>query len=116
MSKRKYRVLWTEIAARDLEEIVYHIARDSPGNARNVLKKLKDKAAALKDFPLRGRIVPELTRLGLRSWREIVSKPYRIVYRVDSQSVVVLAVFDSRRDLEDLLLERMVRATSSKDY
>ena len=114
MSERKYLVLWTEIAARDLEEIVYHIAWGSPGNARNVLKKLKDKAAALEDFPLRGRVVPELARFGLRSWREIVSKPYRIVYRVDSQSVVVLAVFDSRRDLEDLLLERMVRTQPNK--
>jgi len=114
MSERKYRVLWTEIAARDLEEIVYHIARDSPGNAQNVFKKLKGKAAALKDFPLRGRVVPELAGFGLRSWREIVSKPYRIVYRVDSQSVVVLAVFDSRRDLEDLLLERMVRTPPNK--
>ncbi len=115
MSNRKCRVLWTEIAARDLEEIVCNIARDSPGNARNVLKKLKGKAAALEDFPLRGRVVPELARFGLRSWREIVSKPWRIVYRVDSKSVAVLAVFDSRRDLEDLLLERMIRTPPSKE-
>ncbi|MDP8257311.1 MAG: type II toxin-antitoxin system RelE/ParE family toxin [Candidatus Alcyoniella australis] len=109
MSERKYKVLWAESGARDLEEIVLHIAQDSPGNARKGLKRLRDKAAALETLPLRGRVVPELARLGLRSWRELMLKPYRIVYRVDSQTVLVLALIDSRRDLEDLLLERMVR-------
>jgi toxin ParE1/3/4 len=47
----------------------------------------------------------------MRSWRELVVKPYRILYRVSSDTVTVLAVFDGRRDLEDLLLERLLRTS-----
>jgi plasmid stabilization system protein ParE len=53
--------------------------------------------------------VPELLRHGLAVWRELIVKPYRILYRIEGQTVYVLAVLDSRRDLEDLLLERLVR-------
>jgi hypothetical protein len=45
----------------------------------------------------------------MRTWRELVVRPYRLIYRVGSKDVVVLALFDSRRDLEDVLLERLVR-------
>ena len=109
MPKNNYRVLWSEIAINDLEEIVTYIARDSPANALKVHGKLKDKADLLETYPLRGRIVPELARLGMRAWREIISKPYRIIYRLDKNIVYVPAVLDSRRDLDDLLLNRMVR-------
>ncbi len=109
MSKRKYRVLWTEIAARDLADIALYVAYDSPASARLIVDKMRERTAALEHNPLRGRVVPELARLGLRSWREIVIKPYRLVYRVEAQTVIVLAVFDSRRNLEDILLDRMVR-------
>jgi toxin ParE1/3/4 len=46
----------------------------------------------------------------MRTWRELVVRPYRLVYRVGSDAVVVLAVFDGRRDLEDVLLDRLVRS------
>jgi len=45
----------------------------------------------------------------MRTWRELVVKPYRLVYRIEGDTVTVLAVFDGRRDLEDLLLERLLR-------
>jgi plasmid stabilization system protein ParE len=54
-------------------------------------------------------VVPELARLGMRTWREIVARPYRLIYRIEGDTVNVLAVFDGRRDLEDLLFERLLR-------
>jgi hypothetical protein len=36
-------------------------------------------------------------------------RPYRLVYRIEGNSVNVLALFDGRRDLEDILFERMLR-------
>jgi toxin ParE1/3/4 len=47
----------------------------------------------------------------MRSWREIVARPYRILYRVSGDTVTVLAAFDGRRDLEDVLLERLLRTS-----
>ena len=70
---------------------------------------MEARAARLESEPRRGRIVPELARFGIRTWRELIVRPYRIVYRIDGDTVAVLAVFDGRRELEDVLLERLVR-------
>jgi plasmid stabilization system protein ParE len=109
MARRRFRVRWAEAAARDLEELASFIAVDSRLDADRVLSRIEARAAALESSPVRGRVVPELARLGVRTWREIVATPYRLVYRIEGDTVSVLAVFDGRRDLEDLLLERLVR-------
>ena len=54
-------------------------------------------------------MVPELAHFGMRTWRELVVRPYRLVYRIEGDTVTVLAVIDGRRDLEDVLLERLLR-------
>jgi toxin ParE1/3/4 len=102
-------VEWAEVAVRDLEEIVACIALDSQHDAERVLRQIEASAAALESSPARGRVVPEPARFQMRGWRELVIRPYRLVFRIEGDSVVVLAVFDARRDLEDLLLERLVR-------
>jgi plasmid stabilization system protein ParE len=53
--------------------------------------------------------VPELGRLHIQQYRELVSPPHRIIYRVHGSRVLVLAVLDARRSLEDLLLDRLIR-------
>jgi plasmid stabilization system protein ParE len=105
----EHQVRWAEAAVRDLEEIVSYIAADSPINAQNLLTRLRRKTESLEVAPLRGRVVPELAQFGIRTWRELLAKPYRIVYRVAQRTVRVLAVLDGRRDLEDVLLERLLR-------
>jgi len=110
MRKASFRVLWTETAVRDLESLVGYIAAEAPINAGKVLARLKYTAESLKTTPERGRLVPELLQHGLPVWRELIVRPYRILYRIDGRTVSVLAVLDSRRDLEDVLLERLIRA------
>lgn len=109
MSEARFLVCWSEEAARDLAEITHFVSTSSPVNARKLLAQLRTRAATLERAPLRGRIVPELAGYGIRSWRELVVRPYRLVYRVASKKVFVLAVLDGRRDLEDILLERLLR-------
>lgn len=111
MSSSALRVEWAEPAVADLVALVRFIARDAPVNARKVLDRLRQKAASLDTTPLRGRIVPELEELGLQEYRELLSKPYRIIYRVGQDRVLVLAVLDGRRRLEDVLYERLVRGS-----
>lgn len=109
MPRRRFRVEWAEVAVRDLEELVSYIALDSEVNAARVLKRIETRAASLQSSPTRGRVVPELAHFGMRTWRELVVKPYRLMYRIEGDTVTVLAVFDGRRDLEDVLLERLLR-------
>jgi plasmid stabilization system protein ParE len=109
MRKTAFRVLWTETATRDLESLISYIAGEAPINAGTVLGRLQSRAESLTRVPEGGRLVPELLRHGLAIWRELIVKPYRILYRIEGQTVYALAVLYSRRDLEDVLLERLVR-------
>jgi plasmid stabilization system protein ParE len=109
MAKRKWRVVWTAAATRDLVEIVSFVARKSPVNARRLLIRLRSKADALERSPRRGRVVPELATTGTRAWRELVVRPHHLVYRIRGEIILLGAAVDGRRDLEDLLLERLTR-------
>ncbi len=104
------RVLWTRTARRDLDAIVAYIATDSIENALSVLGRLQERADSLTTAAERGRLVPELRSIGVQQYRELVDRPWRIIYRIEPDSVMVLAVLDGRRELETLLLERLVRS------
>jgi toxin ParE1/3/4 len=105
---RSYQILWADVAESDLREIISYIAIDSPSSALKILKKFKRRAASLYRFPERGRIVPELQEQGIPTYREIIEPPWRILYRISAKDVYVLSVIDSRRNVEDILLKRLL--------
>ena len=106
---KKYRVVWVRTASGDLESIAGYIAEDSPARALDILDGIERAAEKLAIMPGRGRVVPELVVFGINNYRQLIHFPWRIIYRIAQEEVVVLAVLDSRRRLEDLLLERLVR-------
>ena len=103
----QYKVSWASVAELDLSNIILYIAEESPANALKVLAKIKEKASSLKQFPERGRIVPELQDQGINIYREIIVSPWRIAYRISGKEVYVLTVFDSRQNAEDVLLKKL---------
>ncbi len=107
MSRR--RVVWAKVARRDLHALVDYLADRSPRAALGVLNRIGAAAGHLVTLSARGRVVPELARLHIRDYRELVIPPYRLVYRSAGNRVFVLGVFDSRRNLEDALLDRILR-------
>ncbi len=109
MSKSVYSVYWTNIAQKDLEDIVTYIAEESVNTALNILYKLKEKAETLYTFPERGRIVPELKYHNIENYHEIIFQPWRKIYRIDKNKVYVMAIFDGRRNIEDILLGRLLK-------
>lgn len=104
-----HAVFWTKIAERDLEAIIDYIARDNIDAAQDVFAKLRSAAAALASLPQRGRVVPEFQAQGIPGYHELVIGVWRLIYRIGERQVHVLAVFDSRRNLEDVLLDRLTR-------
>jgi len=105
----RFRIEWTEAASGDLAEIITFIARDSPLHAARVFQRIRRRADTLRRFPNRGHVVPELASLDVVNYRELLVLPYRIVYRIEKPKVFVLAVLDGRRDLRQLLSERLLR-------
>ena len=106
---KKYKVEWATVAESDLKKIIDYIANGSPGNALQVLKKIRQKTSNLYTFPERGRIVPELHGQGIHIYRELIVVPWRIVYRISDGIVFVLSVIDSRQNVEDILLDRLIK-------
>ncbi len=103
------KVVWSESAYRDLADIVQYIAKDSPTTARTILTKIKQTVAELYHSPLRGRFVPELQEQGILFYRQLVIPPWRVLYRVAQNTVLVVAVFDSRQNVEDILFKKLTQ-------
>ncbi len=104
-----FAVLLTNDAARDLNELYDYIAgHDSPQKADYVLEQIEKAFSTLSEFPERGVYPKELLKLGIREYREIFFKPYRIIYRVMEMNVYVLLIVDGRRDMQSLLQRRLL--------
>lgn len=106
---RNFKVLWSLAAQRDLEDIVDFIARDKPKTAFRLFQSIRAKAEKLRSNSERGRRPPELAHLRGLPFRELVLPPWRLIYRIKDKAVEVLAFFDGRRDLEEVLYERLLR-------
>ena len=91
------KLRWTERARRDLVEIARYIADDNPKAARRWIDVLRARARSAVEFPLIGRVVPEMANEDLR---EILVGAYRIVYHVVGDAVVVVTVFEGHRRLD----------------
>ena len=106
MSKER-RVEWSPIALADLEDILEFVARrESPERAMDLYAGMARRMAALATHPLRGRVVPELKRIGVTTYRELVVPPYRIFFRIDGPVVGIVGVLDGRRDVAEVLAMR----------
>jgi len=109
MSPRHFEVLWAEVAVRDLEQTVDFVEKDRPMAAQRLFDSIAESARTLESMPLRGRVVPELAKFDIAIYREPIIPPHRLIYRVLTDSVLVVGVFDSKRNLEDVLLSRFLR-------
>jgi toxin ParE1/3/4 len=101
-------VRWTDVAAADLERIAVRLHEEAPLRADRVLDRILDRIDSLATLSQRGRTPLELQHVADRTWLEIVEPPWRIIYRVVGKAVEIHAVLDGRRDLQDILLERML--------
>jgi toxin ParE1/3/4 len=106
--KKSYNVWWSETAENDLVSIIEYIAGENPLQASRIFSEIRKRAESLNAFPDRGRMVPELQNQGITLYRELIIGPWRVMYRVSEDSVYVLSVLDSRQNVEDILLQRLI--------
>ncbi|MEN8263545.1 MAG: type II toxin-antitoxin system RelE/ParE family toxin [Nitrospirota bacterium] len=105
---KKFRVEWSGAASTDLLNIIDYIAEDSTNAAINIFGKIRSECETLNQSPERGRVIPELKEYGIFSYHELIVKPWRIIYRISDKKIYILAVIDSRRNIEDILIERFL--------
>ena len=106
-----YEVVLTDDAEIDLQELYEYVARsDSIQAADYVLDRLEEVANSLASDPGRGSTPKELRSLGLGEYRQVFFKPYRAVYRVFDEQVVLYLIADGRRNMQSLLSRRLLRS------
>lgn len=106
-----YTVRWTHLAELDLASIIEYIQHDRPEIAKEIFVEIRETCADLAYFPQRKRVVPELQHIGIIKYREVLYKRWRIVFSLHASTVDVLLVADSRQNLEDILLRRLLKET-----
>lgn len=107
----KYEVRITNVEREDLYSIYRYVANnDLRGKADHLLGNIERAMASLETMPSRGSFPPELQRWGVSDFREIFFKPYRIIYEIKNKTVFIHVVLDGKRNCEDLLQQRLLRA------
>jgi len=96
-------------AKNDLREIIKYISKNNPMNALKILEKIEDRINSLKHFPERGGYVPELLKNNIKDYRQLIESPWRIIYKIDNDIVNVLIIIDSKRNTQDILIERLIK-------
>jgi toxin ParE1/3/4 len=109
MTKR-FEVFLLDNAEKDIDEIYRYVRRhDSEEKAERLSQNMEEVILSLQTQPFRGHYPPELERIGVLEYREVFFKPYRLIYEVAGSSVFVHCVLDGRRELRDILQQRLLR-------
>ena len=85
---------WTEQATNQLGAIAEYISLASPAYAEQVVDRLVSRLQQAQEFPESGRSVPEA---GVLDLRELVERPYRIIYRARPSAIEVIAILHGRQ-------------------
>ncbi|MBI4792778.1 MAG: type II toxin-antitoxin system RelE/ParE family toxin [Deltaproteobacteria bacterium] len=96
---KKYKVNISQNAQNDLEHIFFYIAGDSINNAKKFIVELEKKIYSLDSLPERFAYIPENIYFGT-SYRHIIHKKYRVIYRISGDSVYILRVIHGSKLLD----------------
>ena len=94
------RVAWAATALNDVREITRYLSEFSRSAAEEFQAKVKRAATLLETTPKMGRIVPDF---GIECFREVILRPYRLMYIVNEEDCEIVALVDGRRDLRNLI-------------
>ena len=97
---KKYSLKITASARRDIEVIWDYISPDNPANAICFIDEIEKKINTLKTLPERNPVIPESSYFPIDAYRHLIYKDYRIVYRIQSGTVLVLRILHGSKLLD----------------
>ena len=96
------QINWSEHAIDDLREIVSYVGTSfGRRKAEDVFAEIRHTAELLKDFPMLGKSFVEDKELGI-AYRTVPSKLNQMVYYIDGDAIIIVAVWQNRRDIRRL--------------
>ncbi len=92
------KISLTDSAIKDLRELqAYYEEQLVPQVGTTFVTEILDRIETLTDNPDIGRIVPEFDAENIR---ELIHKPFRVVYLRESSSIFIIRVWRTERNLE----------------
>ena len=91
-----HRIIWSDDAVEDIQQIADYIGRDSGHYARVVVSRILESTRKLSRHPRIGRVVPEV---GDQAFRELLVYSYRVIYRVEKQRVTIETIAHGKQNL-----------------
>ena len=92
------KIKWTQKAQSDLVGIARYIQADNVDAAKRLLINLRKRVLLLQDNVFLGRVVPEVSN---KMIREVIYKNYRIIYRIKSDTIEIITVFEGHKLLDE---------------
>ena len=90
-------VEWMPSAKRHLSGIFEHISKNSIYYAHEMVEEFLEESAKLDQFPMAGRMVPEFNETNVR---EVFIYSYRLMYRITSKQIEVVAIIHGKRHFQ----------------
>ncbi|MHC4229778.1 MAG: type II toxin-antitoxin system RelE/ParE family toxin [Planctomycetota bacterium] len=96
-----FQIIWTHTAVEDLKGIVQYIALDDPDAAAKLADRIIQRIETASKLPFSNRLVPEKAEEPIR---EVILKPYRLIYQVDSHRSVIhiLRIWHAAHGIPDI--------------
>lgn len=109
MEKKINKVIVSQFAEDDLNEIVEYYFLLSQNYVEKIISEFEENIMSLKKHPRSVRVVPELEKQGILHYRELIQGYYRIVYEISDDKVIIHTIIDGRRNFEDLIISKLSR-------
>ena len=93
------KIIWTEPAVDDIENIKLYISKDSEQYAIAFIERIIESIEKLGKHPKMGRVVPEEND---ESLREIIIGNFRIMYQIDKDAVLIMTIIHGSMDFKGI--------------
>ena len=104
----RYAIFMLQEAEHDLEAIFrYILGSGNPGAAKDMIGLIRKACESLSQMPERGYVPPELARADNYEYRQIIVKPYRIIYQVVESGVFIFGIIHGRRNVGEVMSQRL---------
>lgn len=92
------KVIWTDFAIKNLKDIFdYFAIKANKKVAHEIRHQILTSTRQLKENPESGSIELQLEQLK-QPYRYLVCGNYKVIYRIYSNQIIIMDVFDTRQD------------------
>jgi toxin ParE1/3/4 len=109
-----FKVLFTAAAADDIAELKQYVIQTwSKQVWKTALDAFKENINNLAIYPHVGAVCADLAEIGIDQYRRLAVGPNTLIYEVDDakRQIYIHVVCHQRRDLQSLLLRRLLKGT-----